>query len=79
MKAQFYDPYGVYPLNLAAHGLRLDDDNFWPSSGPLRTTVNQGQVSVIPAAELRSPGTRQREYKKCCGAPTARPVHDTGA
>lgn len=52
MKAQFYDPYGVYPLNLAAQGLRLGDDNFWPSSGPLHTTVHQGQMTVIPAAEL---------------------------
>ncbi len=50
--AQLYDPYGVYPLNLAAGGLALADQDFWPSSGSLQTTAGGGQLTIMPAAEL---------------------------
>lgn len=52
LNAQLYDPYGVYPLNLAAGGLVLGDQAFWPSSGPLQTTAGMGQLTIMPAAEL---------------------------
>ena len=52
LNAQLYDPYGVYPLNLAADGLVLADQDFWPSSGSLQTTAGMGQLTIMPAAEL---------------------------
>ena len=50
--AQLYDPYGVYPLNLAAGGLVLADQDFWPRAGPLETTGGMGQLTILPTAEL---------------------------
>lgn len=52
LKAQLCDPFGVYPLNLAASGLQLADQEFWPSCGPKRTTAGGYQVTVVPADEL---------------------------
>jgi hypothetical protein len=52
MNAQLYDPYGVYPLNLGAAGLRLGDSDFWPTEGPTQTTAGGHPLTVIPASEL---------------------------
>ena len=52
LPAQLYDPYGVYPLNLAASGLQLADQDFWPCSGPLKTTAGAPELTILPAAEL---------------------------
>jgi hypothetical protein len=38
--------------DLAATGLQLADWDFWPCSGPVKTTAGGHDVTVMPAAEL---------------------------
>jgi hypothetical protein len=51
LQAQLYDPYGAYPLNLGADGLRLND-GCWPRSGHLQMTSREQAISIVPASEL---------------------------